>query len=1236
MKTYNKALKIGIQFEGIAEKIQWTLLDKHRQGGKDFDRINNINQLINRFGGNIQRIGQNLTTSNNDIVIMVMDKNNACLDHVFFNLSRLDNCPVCGNGRLKAKVWYNPARGSISRGYQLRQSFSRFDNFTCTHCQTQFDLSLSKEDHINKNVHILFTTVESLEILMMDPRFITWFSNKLAFLVLDEMHVYHSLYGIHVANILRRLRKISCKTRFIGSSATIDNPYEFGSKLFGSNNLKVIEPSKRDMKDLDSYEYYYFIRSGLNAATLSTYIQLAMLLGHSVIPRGERMITFFDSRDLVYRSTKQISDAENSRLWEFRVNRNQILFGGNICNGYYPGCHINCQIYNAGECWLVYPKLAGLQHLPITQPLKEGMDLDSVTAQDRNYNSNARIIHATSVLELGIDDPKVTFIGQYRAPHTVYSFIQRKGRGGRNLKDDLRVFVVLGNDVSDLFYFKRADNIVSQPYSLPLEPDNPNVKQLHDILQDITDEITSRAVSSGRLDPWYVNIITWEVLLDKVLCDQFKIFLNKVFFGGQGTLSAIQVVKMKNTLKNVIDKEIQKRKKEIQRIISKYGVSISPAQIIQELLDELEDLKNRYPQYRRDISCLINDLQRLTDAVILGDSHKESKVIDDIRQTFIRLLNQIFGQSGVDELSSVLSRLFQTVQIIRNQGSLAQDMKDIERLWYEIESLLQLNQKTARGYDEGALNYSIPNRIVKYLLRSWYFYCKACRIVNNGKCQMLGQTGIDDQYISSVRFPMDICSPIAYFDDPINIILNIDNTYSRTISDIDALFNYIPYKTVIESIGGNIRVVCVKPTILDIDVLPGGALRVEIAPSYASGRERPYGNRVALTPEIIQAELLDLDTQGECLVAFCEHCLNYYNHFMKYCPKDGNRLTMARLYVEPLVERTFNISNELKITNHLSLANVIGYHVLSELNVEVLKYRWENNRWTPAKRGIANPLRINARYSVPLAFEIRTRGVLFRVSKDLMDKVLDKETRKYLQHKNSTPEEVFYHTLAHLLLLTVASVSGVNPDQFWYFWDQEKGLVAIWERYEGGSGICETFRDILLKDPARVYEEMKRIVDCPIHKAEKELANRYPANLTNPFKQGTIEYSEYQNLLNSNLRLKMDVWRELKRIIQNSRNLDSYNSRIIIEQIASRLNISEDDVLDNLPTCIDGCPFCLGVPYCRSGRDRQYTNISLRVARRIFENLKYETYSLDDATNAVLRGGRIVEYDERKFTIFLL
>ena len=89
---------------------------------------------------------------------------------------------------------------------------------------------------IRKEARLLITNPDMLHtgILPHHTRWAEFFAN-LRWVVLDEMHVYRGVFGSHIANVIRRLKRI-CKfygsnPQFICASATIANPQELAEKL---------------------------------------------------------------------------------------------------------------------------------------------------------------------------------------------------------------------------------------------------------------------------------------------------------------------------------------------------------------------------------------------------------------------------------------------------------------------------------------------------------------------------------------------------------------------------------------------------------------------------------------------------------------------------------------------------------------------------------------------------------------------------------------------------------------------------------------------------------------------------------------------------------------------------------------------------------------------------------------------------------------------------------------------
>ncbi len=63
------------------------------------------------------------------------------------------------------------------------------------------------------------------------------FLHHLRFVVLDEAHVYRGVFGSHVAQVVRRLRRLcaayGAQPQFVLASATIANPQPFAERLVG-------------------------------------------------------------------------------------------------------------------------------------------------------------------------------------------------------------------------------------------------------------------------------------------------------------------------------------------------------------------------------------------------------------------------------------------------------------------------------------------------------------------------------------------------------------------------------------------------------------------------------------------------------------------------------------------------------------------------------------------------------------------------------------------------------------------------------------------------------------------------------------------------------------------------------------------------------------------------------------------------------------------------------------------
>ncbi|HSM70695.1 MAG TPA: DEAD/DEAH box helicase, partial [Anaerolineales bacterium] len=89
---------------------------------------------------------------------------------------------------------------------------------------------------IRVNARIILTNPDMLHMGIL-PHHTNWleFFSNLKFIVIDETHTYRGVFGSHVANVIRRVKRVAnfygASPQFILSSATIGNPKELAEKL---------------------------------------------------------------------------------------------------------------------------------------------------------------------------------------------------------------------------------------------------------------------------------------------------------------------------------------------------------------------------------------------------------------------------------------------------------------------------------------------------------------------------------------------------------------------------------------------------------------------------------------------------------------------------------------------------------------------------------------------------------------------------------------------------------------------------------------------------------------------------------------------------------------------------------------------------------------------------------------------------------------------------------------------
>src|SRR5215217_1305843 len=150
-----------------------------------------------------------------------------------FNLPTLD--VLCRDAKARALYLYptkalaqDQARAINAFGLTKQVRPAIYDGDTPTEQRRQ----------IRRRANLVLTNPDMLHMGIL-PHHRQWgdFFSNLAVVVVDEAHVYRGVFGSHVANVLRRLRRIAnaygTEPRFLLASATIANPVELAERLTG-------------------------------------------------------------------------------------------------------------------------------------------------------------------------------------------------------------------------------------------------------------------------------------------------------------------------------------------------------------------------------------------------------------------------------------------------------------------------------------------------------------------------------------------------------------------------------------------------------------------------------------------------------------------------------------------------------------------------------------------------------------------------------------------------------------------------------------------------------------------------------------------------------------------------------------------------------------------------------------------------------------------------------------------
>jgi len=290
---------------------------------------------------------------------------------------------------------------------------------------------------IRERGHIVLTNPDMLHtgILPHHTKWMRLFEN-LRYIVLDELHTYRGVFGSHLANVLRRLRRVSqfygSTPQFICCSATIANPGELASQLI-EREVRVVEENGAPAGE-KHFVFYNPPMVNRNLGIRRSYINEATRVAKELLARKLQTIVFANSRlhtEVLLTYLQQANPPKPGQAEPVRGYR----------GGYLPG-----------------------ERREIERGLREGRIRGVVT---------------TNALELGIDIGSLDACVMAGYAGSIASTWQRAGRAGRRSGSSCAVFVASSVPL-DQFIVQHPDYFFgSSPEHAHIQPDNLEILVNH-------------------------------------------------------------------------------------------------------------------------------------------------------------------------------------------------------------------------------------------------------------------------------------------------------------------------------------------------------------------------------------------------------------------------------------------------------------------------------------------------------------------------------------------------------------------------------------------------------------------------------------------------------------------------------------------------------------------------------------------------------------------------------------
>ncbi len=286
---------------------------------------------------------------------------------------------------------------------------------------------------IRGRAHVVLSNPDMLHsgILPHHPRWAKLFEN-LRYVVIDELHAYRGVFGSHLTNVLRRLRRVcrhyGSNPTFICSSATIANPRELAEALVESP-FELVEESGAPRGE----KIFLFVNPPV--------VNQQLGIRRSYVAETRRVAAEFLKRQL-----QVIVFAQSRLTTEILTTYLKEDFDGP------PGTQERIRGYRGGYL----PQ----RRREIEKGLREG---------------SVRAVVSTNALELGIDIGALDICVMAGYPGTIAATWQRAGRAGRRSARSAAVLVASSAPI-DQFVVRHPSYFFDAPPEHALvNPDNLHI-----------------------------------------------------------------------------------------------------------------------------------------------------------------------------------------------------------------------------------------------------------------------------------------------------------------------------------------------------------------------------------------------------------------------------------------------------------------------------------------------------------------------------------------------------------------------------------------------------------------------------------------------------------------------------------------------------------------------------------------------------------------------------------------